>query len=227
MKYFSNASFEFFRQFKENNERDWFHQNRERYERFVRDPFLHLLTDLQPSIVKISPHFHADPKPVGGSMFRINRDTRFSKDKAPYKTWAGARIFHERHKETTTPAFYIHIAASECFVAGGIWHPESGPLRQIRSFILDNPQSWKSATQTAAFKKHLKMDRSESLKRAPHDVNPDHELIEDLKLKNFVALSPMDQDIVTSPRLAKHVSDQFERMAPMIDYLCTALDVKY
>ena len=96
------------------------------------DPFLRLLTDLQPDLAEVSLHFRSDPKTVGGSLFRIYRDARFSNDKSPYKSWQGARLFHERHKQVPAPSFYLHLQPGECFVGAGLWHPEPDTQRRVR-----------------------------------------------------------------------------------------------
>ena len=90
--YFTAATFRFQRDLAKNNNRAWFAANRTRYEDVLRDPFLRLIEDMQAPLAKISAHYRADPRPSGGSLFRIHRDTRFRNDKTPYKTWAGARF---------------------------------------------------------------------------------------------------------------------------------------
>ncbi|EQD64532.1 hypothetical protein B1A_08810 [mine drainage metagenome] len=137
--HFTPQTFKFLHALARHNERDWFKAHQDTYEQAVRAPFLALITALQAPLAQISPHFRADPRKLGGSLFRIQRDTRFSGDKQPYKTWAGARLFHERHRERPAPSFYLHIQAGECFVGAGVWHPESATLKQLRAFIADNP----------------------------------------------------------------------------------------
>ena len=105
----------------------------------MRQPFLRLLVDLQPDLAAVSPHFRSDPKTVGGSLFRIYRDARFSNDKSPYKPWQGARLYHERRKQVPAPSFYLHLQPGECFVGAGLWHPEPDTQRRVRQFIHDNP----------------------------------------------------------------------------------------
>ena len=118
------------------------------YERHVREPFLQLITDLQAPLAKISPHYRADPRKNGGSLFRIHRDTRFSNNKLPYKPWQGARFFHERRHEIPAPSFYMHIQPGDCFAGGGMWHPGIGRRSSASAtFIADNPAAWKKATQ--------------------------------------------------------------------------------
>ena len=103
--YFSPATFKFLRALERNNNRNWFQEHKHEYERDVREPFLALITDLQAPLAKISPHYRADPRKSGGSLYRIYRDTRFANDKQPYKNWQGSRFFHERRHEIPAPAF--------------------------------------------------------------------------------------------------------------------------
>ena len=132
--YFSDASFKFLRGLARHNNKTWFADHKAQYEAHVRQPFLRLLTDLQPDLAAVSLHFRSDPKTVGGSLFRIYRDARFSNDKSPYKSWQGARLYHERHKQVPAPSFYLHLQPGECFVGAGLWHPEPDTQRRVRQF---------------------------------------------------------------------------------------------
>ncbi len=237
--YFTAQTFKFQRALGKNNNRAWFAAHKDDYEQHLRQPFLRLIADLQAPLAAISPHFRADPKPVGGSLFRIHRDTRFSSDKTPYKVWAGARLYHERIKIASTeatlqrhsagieaPSFYIHIYPGDCFLGGGLWHPEPATQRRIRNFIVENPETWKKAVRSAAFKRRYEL-HDEKLSRPPRGYPADHELIEDLKRKNFVAMAALDDATVTGPRLLKAVSDGLRGCAPLIDYLCASLDLEF
>jgi uncharacterized protein (TIGR02453 family) len=226
MSYFTADTFKFLRDLSRHNEREWFHAQKARYETAVRGPFLRLITDLAEPLAQISPQFRADPRPVGGSLFRIQRDTRFANDKAPYKTWAGARFFHARHKQVEAPLFYLQIAPGNCFVAAGLWRPEPETQRRIRDFLVDNPAAWKRAVHTPAFRKRFTMD-GESLVRPPRGFDPAHELIDDIKRKDFVVSRAFDDAMALDPRLRHGVAQEFKRMAPMVDYLCAALDLEF
>jgi uncharacterized protein (TIGR02453 family) len=226
MSHFDPDSLRFFRDLARHNERAWFHANKARYEAKVRDPFLRLIGELAEPLAKISPQFRADPRPVGGSLFRIQRDTRFANDKTPYKTWAGARFFHERGRQVEAPLFYLQIAPGDSFVAAGLWRPASPSLRRLRDFLIDNPAAWKRAVHAPAFRRRFEMG-GESLTRPPRGYDPAHELIEDLKRKDFVVLRRLDDALVTSPKLRSTVADEFRRMAPMVDYLCAALELEF
>jgi uncharacterized protein (TIGR02453 family) len=224
--YFTDKTFKFLRALARNNNREWFHDHRAEYEANLRGPFQALITDLQPDLLAVSEHYRADPKGVGGSLFRIHRDTRFSNDKTPYKTWSGARFFHERSKQTEAPSFYLHVQPGNCFIGGGIWHPQPEAQRKIRQFIFDNPGTWKAAVHSPAFKRKYTLD-GDSLVRPPRGYPADHELIEDFKRKDFVATLALEDSVVLGPRLRQTVAANFVAMAPMVDYLCAALDLEF
>ncbi len=108
--YFRPELFQFLRELKANNEKEWFQANKHRYESEVKEPMLRFISDFAPYLRQISRHVVADPRPVGGSMFRIYRDTRFFKDKSPYKTTAAAHFPHrDGGKDVHAPGFYLHI----------------------------------------------------------------------------------------------------------------------
>lgn len=225
-RYFTDASFGFLRALERDNTRAWFNDHRGEYEAHLRDPFLRLIADLQPDLAKISPHYRADPRSVGGSLFRIHRDTRFSNDKTPYKTWSGARFFHERSKQVPAPSFYLHIQPGACFAGAGLWHPEPETQRRIRGFLADNPAGWKAATRSPAFRRRFELTGA-TLVRPPRGFEPDHELIDDLRRKDFVAVAALDDATVLGPRLRTSVATAFGGLAPMVDYLCAALDLEF
>jgi uncharacterized protein (TIGR02453 family) len=224
--YFDAAGLKFLRDLARNNNREWFNARKPQYEAKLRDPFLRLIGDLAEPLAKISPHFRADPRPSGGSMFRIYRDTRFANDKSPYKTWLGARLFHERARQVHAPLFYVHIQPGRCFAGGGLWHPESADVKRIRDFLVDNPASWKKAVHSKRFRERFGL-AGESLSRPPSGYDPNHELIEDIKRKDFVASIELTDADATSPKLKSLLVDAFKGVAPMVDYLCAALDLEF
>lgn len=225
-RYFSHATFRFLRDLGANNNRPWFTANKARYEAELRQPFLQLIADLQAPLARISPHFVADPRSQGGSLFRIHRDTRFANDKTPYKTWAGARLFHERARQVDAPSFYLHIQQGDCFVGGGKWHPQPESIKRIRSFIANNPAAWKKATRSRSFTSHFGLG-GDSLVRPPRGFDPEHELIDDIKRKDFVASERFSDRMATSGELRALLVDRFRRVAPLVDYLCASLDLDF
>ena len=225
--YFSDASFRFLRALARHNDKEWFAAHRAQYEDHVRQPFLRLLNDLQPDLSGISAHFRSDPRSVGGSLFRIHRDARFSNDKSPYKSWQGARLYHERRKQVPAPSFYLHLQPGECFVGAGLWHPEPDTQRRVRQFIFDNPGGWRAAAHAPAFRRRFEFEASEVLVRPPRGFPADFEFIDDLKHRNFVFWRAIDDAAMTGPRLRQTLVKDLAALAPFTDYLCAALDLEF
>ena len=225
--YFTAGSLKFLRGLARHNEREWFLAHKADYEEFVRAPFQRLLTDLQPAIAAISPHYRSDPKTVGGSMFRIQRDTRFASDKAPYKPWQGARIFHERRKQVAAPSFYLHLQPGESFIGAGLWHPETHTQRKVRQFIFDNPAAWARVAHDGRLRRRFKLASDEMLVRPPSGFPADFAYLDDLRHRNFALLAALDDDAVTSPGLRQRMEKDLARLAPFVDYLCAALDLEF
>ncbi|NUS59488.1 MAG: DUF2461 domain-containing protein [Lysobacter sp.] len=225
--YFTEASFKFLRALARHNERAWFLDHKAEYETHVRAPFLRLLTDLQPALAEVSEHYRADPKPVGGSLFRIQRDTRFANDKTPYKTWQGARLSHARGKQVEAPLFYLHLQPGKCFVGAGLWHSPSPVQRQVRQFIVDNPSGWKAAAHGTAFRKRFDLDDSEMLVRVPKGYPDDFPYRDDLRRRNFVAERAIDDATMLGPRLRQELAKDLAGLAPFVDYLCASLDLEF
>ncbi|WP_459554979.1 DUF2461 domain-containing protein [Lacunimicrobium album] len=223
---FPSETIPFLKDLAANNDRDWFAENKARYEAVVLEPSLEFIEAMQQPIKKLSPHFLAVPKKVGGSLMRIYRDTRFSKDKAPYKTNIGIQFRHEFGSDIHAPGFYVHVAPDECFLGVGIWHPEKEPLRMIRQAILDDPSAWKKATQSKAFADVMQLG-GDSLKRAPADFDPAHPLIEDLKRKDYIAGGPLTVNEITSPKLIETLITRFKAGSALMKFLCRALEIPY
>ena len=225
--YFSDNSFGFLRALARHNQRAWFLAHKGEYETAVREPFQRLVGDLQPALAAISGHYRAEPKAVGGSLFRIQRDTRFSGDKTPYKTWQGARLFHARSRQAEAPSFYLHLQPGNCFVGGGIWHPSTPALRRIRQFIVDNPGGWQAAAHAPAFRRRYDMESGEMLVRKPPGFPADFRFIDDLRHRNFVAVRAIDDATMAGPRLRAVLERDLRALAPLVDYLCAALDLEF
>ena len=224
--HFSKQTLQFLARLARNNEREWFKSRKAEYEAQVLDPLLRFVTDFEEPLKKISPHYCASAKKVGGSVFRIHRDVRFSKNKAPYKTWAAARFRHEAAPAHPAPSFYLHIQPKNCFLAAGMWHPASATLNRLRQFLADNPRAWKEAIGNPRFKRFFELS-GRSLKRPPRGFRPDDPLIDDLKRKDFIAVTPVSDDDVVRPQFLKKVADRYGRAGPFVDYLCAALDLDF
>ncbi|HST43597.1 MAG TPA: DUF2461 domain-containing protein [Luteimonas sp.] len=225
--YFSAHSLAFLRALARHNDRAWFLAHKPAYEAHVREPFQALLTDLQPDLMAVSPQFRSEPRAVGGSLFRIQRDTRFANDKTPYKTWQGARLFHARCRELPAPSFYLQLEPGRSFLAAGIWHPDTPVQRRIRQFIVDNPAGWRSAAHAPSFRRRFALRDDDRLVRVPPGYPDDFAHRDDLRLRTFAAARAIDDDAMTGPRLRQLLARDLLALGPFVDYLCAALDLEF
>ena len=219
MGYFDKGLFEFLTELKTHNDRAWFTKNKPRFEQDVKEPFLDFISDAGSHLRKISTSIVADPRPVGGSLFRIYRDVRFSKDKSPYKTHAAAH-FQVGSKGVHGPGYYLHLEPAQCFLAGGMWMPEAKVLDGIRQRIADKPAEWKTIRRT--------LDHGEnSLKRPPRGFDPDHPMIDDIKRKSFTSSVRLTNKQVLSDDFMKTFMSSCREIAPLMKFLAASSGVPW
>ena len=216
----------FLKALKKNNNRDWFNENKHRYEEDVLDVALNFIQSMHDPLQLIAPHFTAVPKRMGGSLMRVYRDTRFSKDKTPYKTNIGIHFRHEQAKDVHAPGFYVHIAPEEVFLGVGMWRPEASALASIRERVAMKQTEWLQARDDKAFKRHFDL-AGESLSRPPRGYDKEHPLIEDIKRKDFLAAKSMPVDDAIAPRFQQKVETAFKSSVPYMRFLCKAVGVPY
>lgn len=219
--YFTAETLRFLSDLAKHNDRDWFAKNKERYEQDVKEPMLRFIADLGPELKKIAPHYVADARAVGGSMMRIYRDVRFSKDKSPYKTNIAAHFGHVKAR-TGAPAFYLHIAPGNSAVGAGLWQPEPPELKMVRDAIVKDTKKWLKITEAQDFRSACGF-MGESLKRPPAGYDSEHPAIEDLKRKDFAANMPLMDKQVTSPALMRYVTEGFKTTVPFTKFLGDAI----
>lgn len=224
--YFTPATFRFLADLKKHNDRDWFKAEKERWEKEARDPFLRLIADLEPRIAKLSKWIVVDARPNNGSMMRMYRDTRFSKDKTPLKTGMAAHFEHVKGQPGGAPGLYLHIEPGESGIGSGIWRPEPGALKHIRDAIAADSRGWEKAVGAREFKTGCGMI-GESLQRPPKGYDPNHPAIEDLKRKDFAISHPLGDQEILSDKLLDVVADGFKAHAKFAAFLCKALDLPF
>jgi uncharacterized protein (TIGR02453 family) len=220
--HFSADTLRFLADLKKNNNRSWFAENKERYEGMVKDRALGLIADFAPYLTELSPHFKATPR----SLYRIHRDTRFSREKIPYKTHIGIHFRHDRARDAHAPGYYLHIEPGSVFAGVGIWHPESAALRLIREGIVEDPSGWKRTTGDRAFSSTYDL-AGDRLQRAPKGFDPAHPLVEDLKWKDYIGIVELDEAFATHAELPRRLADTFAAATPFMRFLCRALDVPF
>jgi uncharacterized protein (TIGR02453 family) len=209
-----------------NNNREWFNANKSRYEEDVLDVALRFVQAMHDPLSEFAPRFTAIPKRVGGSLMRIYRDTRFSKDKTPYKTNIGIQFRHEMAKDVHSPGYYVHIDPEQVFLGAGMWRPAPNALRAIRERIAAKPAEWERARNDKAFSRYFAMG-GEILTRPPRGFAGDHPQIEDIKRKDFIAVRNMSPEDALTPRFQQKVEAAFKAATPYMQFLCKAVNVPF
>lgn len=222
--HFGPELFQFLAELKVNNSKDWFQANKGRYESHVKEPLLEFIAEFGEVLPIISGHFVADARGNGGSMFRIYRDVRFSKDKTPYKTHAAAHFRHEQAKNVHAPGFYLHLEPGNVSAGCGIWQPDPQALAKIRDAIAANPVGWTEATESVD---GMTAMHGDPLKRPPKGFDPEHPLIEVLKNRSFGLWAQFDEKAATAPDFLEQYHATCQKAAPMTDFICRALGLEF
>jgi uncharacterized protein (TIGR02453 family) len=220
--YFSPALFAFLRELKANNRREWFADNKARFIRDVETPVLEFITDLGPRLAAVNPRFLAKPTRGGGSMFRIYRDTRFSEDKTPFKTWVSARFPHrDAGRDVSAPGFYLHLEPGKSLGGGGVYHPDTASLRRIRERIATVPKEW-----AAVVRRGLEID-GDTLQRVPAGFPPNHRFVADLKRTDHYVMRTFSARTVSGRDFLDVYTAECERVAPLLAFLTKALGLRW
>jgi uncharacterized protein (TIGR02453 family) len=217
--FFGPEGFRFLRELGQNNNREWFQKNKTRYENAVQAPALRFIGAMGGRLAKFAPHVVADARPFGGSLSRIYRDTRFAKDKSPYRTSVGIHFAHEDagKSERHLPGFYLHVAPGESMVVSGIWHPEAPDLKRIRDRIVAEPAEWGRAIP-------VKIPLGgESYVRVPAGYDPNHRYADDLRRKDFIASHPFLDSDLSGARFGTKFVDACRRLDPLNSFLADAI----
>lgn len=224
--YFTKGTFDFLSALAANNKREWFDAHKQDYEVMVRTPALNFISDIAAELSMIAPRFRALPKKVGGSLMRVYRDTRFGKDKRPFKTNIGIQFRHEMGKDVHAPGYYLHIEPGDCFVGAGIWRPDAGTLGRIRDSIVENGDAWLAARDDKTFNRKFSL-AGDALTNSPRGYAKDHPLAQDLKRKDFIAIAGLNDRLALSKNFYPEVVERLREATPFMRYLCKALDLRF
>lgn len=234
---FSPALFDFFRDLRRNNDKDWFEAHRTRYEEDVLEPCKTFVLAFRPHLREISGRFQAEPRVRDGSLFRIHADLRFNPDRPPYKEHSGIQFRHRAGGDVHAPGFYLHLepegpaavgpaGQGGCFVGMGTWHPDRDALTAIREAIVDDPDGWRAAARGRAFRESFDLG-GDSLKLGPVGFERDHPLIDDIKRKDFIAVRPLSEEEVLADGFVERFAGLCREGAPFVRWLCAAVDVPF
>ena len=212
---FSDTALEFLRDLKTHNDRDWFKPRKATYDDELRDPMRMLAADLSRRLPSEGIPLTGDPN---RSVFRIYRDTRFSKNKNPYKTNVAAAL-HRNGEKGSPGGLYIHVEPGGCFLASGYWQMDPKLLRRWRERLVSDPDGWLAiADQAASDDLDLGPGPTSSLKRMPRGFSDymDSPVADALRWKGATLTLQMDDDAVQSPALADRVVDFAKASLPFL-----------
>ncbi len=209
-------TFSFLNKLKKNNDKTWFDANRPAYEQ-AKAEFTALVEKITALCAKFDPELSGlDPKKT---LFRINRDVRFSKDKSPYKTNFGASI-NPGGKNSMIPGYYLHIEPGKSFLAGGCYQPAPDYLHNIRQEIDYNGKEFHKIIGNKDFIKHFKqLDISDQLKTVPKGYDKEHADAAWLRLKSFIVVQQLSDKQVKAADFATYTKEVFKAMQPLNVFL--------
>jgi uncharacterized protein (TIGR02453 family) len=213
---FTPGALAFLRALKRNNRREWFKPRKEKYETLLRDPMIALVERLAADFRTFAPDLVASPKT---SLYRIYRDTRFSEDKAPYKTHVAAVFPHRALPKNRSAALYFHVSTDEVWIGGGLYSPDTSQLQTLREHIAANHRRLRAIVESPGFRRTAGGLEGEQLQRVPRGFPKDHEAAVFLKHRQFLAAVEHPASLATSPRLYAEVVRVFKQAAPLVRFL--------
>jgi uncharacterized protein (TIGR02453 family) len=217
----SAATLQFLKALEKNNNRDWFLENKNKYD-LAKSNYLNFVEEVLNGILKFDSSLaELNPKQC---VFRINRDVRFSKNKEPYKTNFGAS-FSKGAKKIDTAGYYFHLEPGACFIGGGLWMPQAPDLQKLRQEIDYCFKEFNGILQHKEFKKTFQgLSTDAKLARPPKGYDIDNPAIELLKLKSFTAITPLSDKEVLDPAIVKRTLSIFKTIAPLVHFLNRAIE---
>lgn len=214
---FPRTGLAFLRKLKKNNNRAWFQRHKADYEDLVRFPMQCLIATVGQRMQEEAPDVDFNPRK---SIFRVYRDTRFSRDKTPYKTNVAASFtFRGAKGPIETPGLYVGIEPGEIFIGGGLYMPTHPQLKAIRRTIAAEPQQFLEIVRHPRFLRVFKHIEGEQLQRAPLGYAPDHPMIEYLRYKQFYVGVVLPETACHAPRFADTVVRTFGDCMPLVRWL--------
>lgn len=213
---FPAEGIEFLRELKENNDREWFTPRKSIFEEKVRAPMIELVRAVHGEMLRFAPQHVGDP---AKSIFRIYRDTRFSKDKTPYKTHIASVLGRNGHEKNHGAGYYFSVGAHEIEVGAGVWAPEPPALLALRQGIAEMHEEFRETFETPKVRKLMGGLYGESATRVPKGFDAEHPAADLLKRKHYVLFANLDPALGTSPKLMGEVVKRFEAVAPFVNFI--------
>lgn len=206
----------FLRRLKKKNDREWFQPRKNVYEERVRLPMIELVRAVHAEMLRFAPEYVGEPAKC---VYRIYRDTRFSKDKTPYKTHVAASFWRNALGKGAGAGYYFSVAPEEIEVGGGLYAPEPETLLRVREHVAENHEAFRKTFAPARIRKVVGDLWGESVSRAPKGFDPAHPAIDLIRRRHFIVLTSLDPALATTPGLFREIVKRFEMAAPFIDFL--------
>jgi len=231
MSYFTVESLRFLRGIARHNSKPWFEAHRAEYERHVKEPMAELVQEMDIRMSRFAPEITGDPR---RSIFRLNRDIRFSRDKSPYKTHAACWFYHAdgsskvgREAHGGGAGFYFHLQPGASFVGGGCWMPPRPGLQRLRAAIASRPRAFERTVLAPKLRRRMgALSEDSMLKRVPRGYPEDHPAARWLRYQSFTVGRALTDGQVTSARLTANLEADFARMLPLVRWLNAALGLE-
>jgi uncharacterized protein (TIGR02453 family) len=207
----------FLRDLKKNNNREWFTPRKATFEEKVRGPMIELVGAIHREMLRFAPEYVGEPVKC---VYRIYRDTRFSKDKTPYKTYVSALLLRNGFdKNEGSAAFYLGISPENIEVAGGIYTPDRDVLLAVRQHVVDYHKQFRATFEKPKVRKLFGELSGESLTRVPKGFDADHPAAELIRRKQYLLDAKVDPEIAVTPKLLREIVTRIEAMTPFIEFL--------
>ena len=207
---------QFFKGLARHNNRDWFQPRKLLFEEKVKQPMRALVEALNDGMNSFAPEYATDP---AKAIYRIYRDTRFSKDKTPYKDHIAASFFRSGTGPHKYGGYYVHVSHKEVAVGGGVYMPEPDVLLAIRRHIADHHVKLRKILAAPAVKRTLGAMWGEQLSRVPKGFAATHPAADLLRFKSFILYVNLDPAIALTPQFFTEVLTRFRTMKPFLDFL--------
>jgi uncharacterized protein (TIGR02453 family) len=207
---------EFFEGLEKNNNREWFQKRKSVFEEKVKAPMVELVECVNQELAKFAPDHINDPKKA---IYRIYRDTRFSKDKTPYKLHVGAIFPHRNLEKHGGGGHYFHVSRKELLLAGGAYMPGKEELLAIREHIAENHERFRKIISRKRLRDAFGELQGDSLVRPPKGFDAEHPAIDLIKQKQWYVFASMGPESATTPELLKEIVKRFKAMQELIDFL--------
>jgi len=214
---FPKEGIAFLRALKKNNDRDWFTPRKPDFETLVKQPMIDLVAAVHREMLRFAPQYVGEPAKC---VYRIYRDTRFSKDKTPYKTFASALLLRngfDRHAGGA--GIYFSISPAEIEVAGGVYMPDRDLLLALRQHIAANHRQFRATFNTPKVKRLLGDLWGESVSRMPKGFDPEHPAGDLIRRKHYILSANFDPRLATTPNLLSEITARVEAMTPFVEFL--------